>query len=209
MMKCLLFLIALILFTASHAQEDSVATSTQNSLLSFRVEPVEKVVLLKWAIEEGWEYKSFDIERTDDGVNYIKVGSRLGISKNSEGKYDFVDATPRRNITLHYRLKFISTDGHITYSESKETKVADAPWSVRLKQNPVRNNIELEVEASAAIKATVVVVSNAGQQVASQTFRLSAGKNGLSLSSQGMLQGLYQLIVEVGNERKTISIIKE
>lgn len=209
MKKCLLFLIAVLLVTALQAQEDSIAAPIQKSLLSFRVESVEKVVLLKWAIEEGWQYKSFDIERTDDGVTFTKVGSRLGISRNSEGGYDFVDATPRRNISLRYRLKFISTDGHIAYSDSKETKVTDAPWSVRLKQNPVRSGIELEIEASAAKQATVVVVSNAGQQVASQTFRLTAGKNGLSLSSQGMLQGLYQLIVEVGNERKTISIIKE
>jgi hypothetical protein len=52
-------------------------------------------------------------------------------------------------------------------------------------------------------------VSQAGQQVASQTFRLTTGANHLSVSAQTMLQGLYQLVVEAGNERKVISFIKE
>jgi hypothetical protein len=110
---------------------------------------------------------------------------------------------------LQYRLKLISIDGFASLSEVKDTKVADAPWLIRLKQNPVRNKIELEIESITAKPASVVVVSNAGQQITTQPFRLSAGKNQLSLSAQGMLQGLYQLIVEIGNERKTVSFIKE
>lgn len=209
MKKYMLFITAILLYTATYAQEDSTVVPAQNSLLSFQVQAVEKVVVLKWTIEEGWAYKSFEVERSDDGINFKKVGSRLGISKNSEGGFDFVDATPIKGAALQYRLKLISTDGIVAYSENKEAKVAAIQWSVRLKQNPVRNNIEFEIDAAKAEQAAVAVVSNAGQQIITQTFRLSAGKNGLTLSSQGMQQGIYQLIVQTGNERKTISFIKE
>jgi hypothetical protein len=209
MKKCLLSLLAFLLLSNTQAQEDSTAASPPGSLLSFQVQAVEKIVLLKWIIEKGWEYKSFEIERANDGINFIKVGSRLGISKNSEGGFDFVDATPEKGTPLYYRLKMISIDGLVSYSENKETKIADVQWAVRLKQNPVRNAIELEIDAAKARQTSVAVVSNAGQQFITRTFRLTVGKTGLTLSSQELRPGLYQLIVQIGNDRKTMSFIKE
>lgn len=208
MKKCLLLLMAFFLLSAANAQGDTMVVSAK-TLMHFLVQSVDRVVLLKWSVDEPDAFKGFDVERAEDGKHFIKVGSKLSISKNSEGEYDFVDATPKKNTLLFYRLKFIAKDGFVSYSEFKETKLADTEWAVRLKQNPVRNNIEIEVEVSASKQVQVAVISHAGQQVASQTFRVSPGKNGLSLSLQNMLQGLYQLIVDVGSDRKSIPFIKE
>lgn len=209
MKNCLVLLLAFLLCTQTQAQEDSAVTVSPKSLLSFQVQAIENVVLLKWVIEEGWEYKSFEVERADDGINFVKVGSRLGLSKNNEGGFDFVDATPKKNAPLQYRLKLIATNGLIAYSENREAKLVVTSWTVRLKQNPVRNDIELEIEAGSDRQASVAVVSNAGQQFITQTFRLSPGTNRLTVSTTGMQQGLYQLIVQKGSDRKTISFIKE
>lgn len=217
MKKCLLILMAFFLLTRAGAQEDSVAAAPLDSaavlpldsVAFFQVQAVDKVILLKWAVTQSGDYKSFDIERADDGVHFFKVGSKLAISKGENESYDFVDATPKRNIGLRYRLKLISKDGFATYSVYRETKMGVEQLTVRLKQNPVRNTIDLELEASTAKQATVAVVSQAGQQVAVQTFRLTPGLNQLSLSTQSMLQGIYQLVVEAGTDRKTISFIKE
>lgn len=210
MKNYLLFLTAFILFTKVHAQADSTAAVVSLvSLSSFQAQPVDRVILLKWSIEQSEDYKGFDIERSEDGVNFIKIGSKLAISKSRNADYDFVDATPRRNALLRYRLKLISKDGFVSYSDLRETKAADPMLTVRLKQNPVRNNIDIELNALSAKQASIAVVSQAGQQMTSQTFRLSSGVNQLSISSQSLLQGLYQLVVETGNERKIISFIKE
>ena len=209
MKKLLFFILAFGLLNKAKAQQDSAAPPAHASVLSFQVQQHQKLVLLAWAIEEGWMYKSFEVERSEDGVNYSKIGSRLGISKNNEGSFDFVDATPKKPITLIYRLKLISVDGLATYSENKEIKFTASTWDVRLKQNPVHGDIDLEVESSTAKQLTITIISNAGQQVMAQTFRITTGKNKLTLSFQGMRQGLYQLIAEADNERKTISFIKE
>ena len=201
---------AFICFTQLQAQSDTLASVTSTiSIPSFQAQPVDRVIVLKWSLEQSEEYKSFDIERSDDGINFTKIGSKLAISKSSNADYDFVDATPKRNVLLRYRIKLISKDGFFTYSDFKETKAADPALTVRLKQNPVRNNIEVELNALAAKQVSVTIVSQAGQQMASQTFRLSSGTNQLSVSSQSLLQGLYQLVVEAGSERKIISFIKE
>ena len=209
MKKCMLVLMAFFLLTRLGAQEDSVAAVPVDSVAFFQVQAIDKVILLKWSVAQSEDYKSFDIERADDGVHFFKVGSKLAISKGENEAYDFVDATPKRNIDLRYRLKLISKDGFATYSTFRETKMLVEQLSVRLKQNPVRSTIDLELEAATAKQATVAVVSQAGQQVTLQTFRLTTGTNQLSLSTQSMLQGIYQLVVEAGTDRKIVSFIKE
>lgn len=208
MKNCLLFLAAFFFLTDSHAQADTTTVSA-SPLTFFQVQAVDKVVLLKWSIQETEGFKSFDIERSEDGINFTKVGSKLAISKGSHADYDFVDATPKQNMSLRYRLKLLSKDGMSVYSDFKEARVSDMQIAVRLKQNPVRANIEVEVSAASARQASLTIVSQNGLQIASQTFRLSTGINQLSFSAQSLMQGLYQLVVEVGTERKTLSFIKE
>ena len=209
MKRCLLFLVAVAVGTVLHAQEDSTNPSSSKAILYFQVQSVDNVVVLKWAVEDAGDFKSFEVERSDDGIHYLKVGSKLSISKNSSSEYDFVDATPKRNALLQYRLKLISKDGYASFSMAKDTRTEPAPFLVRLKQNPVKNNIDLDVDALAEKQATIAVVSHAGQQMSVQTLKLTAGRNQLTLPAQALQQGLYQLVMEVGTERKVISFIKD
>ncbi|MDQ3276864.1 MAG: hypothetical protein M3Q06_00965 [Bacteroidota bacterium] len=210
MKNCLLLLLISFLFVAVHAQTNSSDTTALATPFDFEVQAVDKVVLLKWNIAYTEDLKSFDIERAENNENtFIKVGSKLAISKGNDAIYDFVDATPKANVTLRYRLKLIAQNGSVSYSHFRETKLPAAVFTVRLKQNPVRANLELEVVTTTAKQATVVVAANSGLQVAAQTFRLTAGANQLSIPAGLIPQGMYQLAVEAGSERKTIPFIKE
>lgn len=208
MKKLLLLLMAIFHCALFYAQKGS-AFLTPVALSSFQVKTVDKVILLKWSLEESTDWKSFDIERSEDGIHFKKVGSKLAISKSNLADYDFVDATPGKNTLLRYRLKLIPKEGSASYSEFREVKVEEAQIVVRLKQNPVRSNIELEIIGETAKQAAVTVVSQAGHQVSSQTYRLTAGANKLLIPAQAMGQGMYQLLVEAGQDRKVISFIKE
>ena len=199
----------IILFAKIHAQEDSTTVLPSAAVAFFQVQAVDRVVVLKWSVEQSEEFKCFDIERADDGLHFIKIGSKLAITKSADSDYDFVDATPKKDVSLRYRLKLISKDGFSSYSDFRETKLQADQFLLRLKQNPVRNTIDLEVNAFAAREASFSIVSQAGQPVSSQTVHLVAGVNQLSLSTQNLLQGLYRLVVDAGTERKTISFIKE
>lgn len=209
MKKCLLILLGFFLVITSDGQEDSTGKPPFASLAYFQVQAVDNVVLLKWSFEQSDELKSFDIERSEDSLHFIKIGSRLAISKNASEDYDFVDATPGKDNSLYYRLKLISKDGFASYSMSKEVKPVAEKLTVRLLQNPVRSSIDFEVTALAAKQVSVAVVSHAGLQVASKTVQLLSGKNQYSLSAQTLSQGIYRLVVDAGTERKTISFVKE
>lgn len=213
MKNCLAILFFFILFTSVKAQTDSTGNDTMQVAapdLNFDVQAVDKVILLKWTVAFSDDLKGFDIERAENGdENFVKVGSKLAISKSSDADYDFVDATPKRNVLLRYRLKLISQNGSFSYSDFREAKLPDATFSARLKQNPVRNNLEIELVSATVRPATVIVIANSGQQIASQTFRLTEGANQFSISANNFPAGLYQLAIEAGTDRKTIPFIKE
>ncbi|HEV7329550.1 MAG TPA: T9SS type A sorting domain-containing protein [Flavisolibacter sp.] len=209
MKDCFLLLLALSFFVTGLAQSDSIENVPATPPVDFEVRAVDKVVLLKWSVTYSDELKGFDIERADNNENFVKVGSKLAISKGSDADYDFVDATPKRNMLLRYRLKLIAQNGSYSYSDFKETRLPDETFAVRIKQNPVREKLELELVTTTAKQAVVVVIANSGQQMATQTFRLSEGANQLSIPSGSFPQGMYQMVVEAANERKTIPFIKE
>lgn len=198
-----------LLLVKCYAQQDSATTSPFAQLAFFRVQAIDKVVLLKWSFEQSEELKSFDIERSEDGLHFIKIGSRLAISKSANDDYDFVDATPTKDASLHYRLKLIFKDGFVSYSDLKEIKATAGTLTIRLLQNPVHSSINFEVNIGTAKQISVAIVSQTGQRVASQTFRLSSGTNQLSLPAQSLYQSLYRLVVDAGTEQKTVSFIKE
>jgi len=208
MKRSLLLLTAIILFATSYGQPDS-AENRFKTVLYFQAQPLDKVVLLKWAVEQTGEYKAFDIERSENGSDFIKVGSRLAITKDNNSDYDFVDATPRRNVGLRYRIKLIYLNGTESFSELKEARVAESPINVLMKQNPVRSSIDLAVKALNFDQAVITIVSQVGQSVATHTVRLTNGVNHFTFPASSLLQGLYQMIVEAGGERKIISFIKE
>ena len=209
MKKCLLILLGFFLVVKSFGQEDTTGKPAFASLAYFQVQAVDNVVQLKWSSDQSDELKSFDIERSEDSLHFIKIGSRLAISKSENEDYDFVDATPGKNSSLYYRLKLISKDGFASYSGLKEIKRSAEKLSLRLLQNPVRSTIDFEVNALAVKQVSVAVVSHGGLQMVSQTFSLLSGRNQYSLSAQTLPQGIYRLVVDAGTERKTISFVKE
>lgn len=209
MKKYNLTLLVFLLLLQSFAQKDSAVGLPAASLVFFQVQPVEQVVVLKWSVEPAEELKSFDIERADDGVHFVKIGSKLAISKSPKEEYDFVDATPARNVSLRYRLKLIAKDGFASFSDLRETKMPTDQLAIRLKQNPVRHSVNVEVNSFVAREATLTVVSQAGLPLAAQAVRLSKGITQVSLTTQGLLPGVYRLVVDAGSERKTLSFIKE
>jgi hypothetical protein len=185
------------------------ATVLPLQLLRFNAQAVDKVVQLKWAVEQNEDIKSFDVERSDDGVAFIKVGSRLALNRTGGGSYDFVDATPKKNTGLLYRLKLIGRDGTVLYSELKMVRVDEGEVAVKMKQNPVRNQLDFDITATENSKATVSIISSGGQRVLLQNIRLATGLNPVSLPVTSLATGIYQLVVEAGNRSKIISFVKE
>ena len=131
------------------------------------------------------------------------------MAKEGKTAYEFVDALPKKNASLSYRVKIISKDGSSVYSNVQNTRIEETALQCKLKQNPVHQTIDVDLVSPKEGNLQVSVYTAYGQKLIEQTAMLSAGKNSLSLSSQNLLPGLHRLVLETGTERKVISFVKE
>jgi hypothetical protein len=213
MKKTTIFLCTLfVVLSKSFSQGDTV--QAMPSLMPLQVldigaKVINKNVQLLWTVSSNEDAKGFEVERSDEGGEYKKIGGRLSVGNAGTVSYEFVDAMPRKNIAYTYRVKTIAKDGTFSYSELSTAKVDDVIIRCKLKQNPVRNSIDAEVISADGGQLHISVFTNFGQKMFSETTNVSAGTNHLSFPSQNLLPGIHRLVLETGSERKVISFVKE
>lgn len=207
--------IYVLVFFCCLAKLNGQTDSVQNAMLlplqttAFEAAVINQNIQLKWTVSSNEEARSFEIERADNGADYKKIGSRLSAAKTGFFSYEFVDALPKKNTAFAYRVKILAKDGTSLYSNVQNTRIEEGALHCKLKQNPVRHVIEVEVQAANAGSATATVFTAYGQMASTEAVRLSAGANLLRFPSQNLLPGLHRFVLETGSERKVISFVKE
>jgi len=89
-------------------------------LISFEVSPLETgEVLCEWITATEKNNKQFILQRSKDAIEFKDVSSHLGAgNSHSQIHYSHVDKTPAKGVS-YYRLKIVSEENEITYSEIK------------------------------------------------------------------------------------------
>ena len=206
----LLFFFCCLLSNA-FSQQDSAASPSFLPLLvmNFDAKVITQNVQLQWAVSNNEDVKGFEIECSVDGSPFQKIGGKLTTGKQGKVGYDFVDALPRKKASLSYRVKILAKDGTAVYSDVQSTRIEDAGLQCKLRQNPVQQTIDVEINLPTATAVQATVFTAYGQRVFSEAAKLSPGANLLSLSSQNLLPGLHRLVLESATERKVLSFVKE
>lgn len=94
-------------------------------LTQFDVYTKGNMIQLNWTTASELNNKSFDIERSTDGINWVKIGTvpsqSLNGNSNTKLNYSFVDHYPADDIN-YYRLKQTDFDGQYEYSHISKTE---------------------------------------------------------------------------------------
>lgn len=149
---------------------------------------------LSWTSVIEFDSYQYQIERSVDGKNYIKVGAINAAGASNETiKYSFKDALPGAG-AYYYRLKQVDIDGKFEYSKSvyvNNKKGSGIVTSVF--PNPFKNDIQLVGATSADLNTpgNVQVFSLAGQRI---NFRV-VGANAISLADNTP-KGIYILKIK-------------
>ena len=206
-----LFLLFCVLIKAVSQPDSSQVAQSFLPLLvmNFDAKIINKNVQLQWTVTNNEDVKNFEIERAEDDNGFQKIGGKLSTGKEGKTNYEFVDALPKKNAGLSYRIKTVAKDGSSVYSNVQNTRVEEAVLQYKLKQNPVHQSIEVEIISPSDVSLQASIYTAYGQKAFVQTTKLFSGVNLLSLSSQNLLPGLHRLVLETGNERKVISFVKE
>lgn len=151
-------------------------------LVSFTAELRNGQVELNWATAQEKSNLGFDIERSQDGKDFQKIGFVEGSGNTtSRREYKHTDVAPLMG-TTYYRLKQLDTDGKHHYSVMAAVFNGDK-MSVTVYPNPVTDVLRVSL-GTASADAKVVVTDLMGRTVlqgklnADNTFSVASLKPG-------------------------------
>jgi hypothetical protein len=185
-----------------------IAKATPVKLSSFSVTSKNNDALLNWSVEnQDANASHFEIERSANGSDFIQVGT-VSATANAKESYSYSDDNVQLFGTVYYRLKMVDKDGEFAYSDVKSVQFANAAFAVSVYPNPVQNLTKLKVSLDEAQVIKVSVNNALGNIV--QQFEI-AGQKGInekSLDLSSVPAGSYMIRIQAGQNRKTLSVIK-
>jgi hypothetical protein len=187
-------------------------------LTSFTGALAENQVNLNWQAENDFIWPRYTVERsisTNQAFDSIGV---LNIKSDSFGAgYTFSDSNGVANKTVYYRLKMVSPNGAVWYSDTLSFVVtaivpdSESPTTFlfSIAPNPVGNSLQLKTYARMAQPATLQIVDATGRVWDSEKVRIEAGTATITLRNlHGLQCGVYWLQVQIGSTRQTLPFLK-
>ncbi len=162
----------------------------------------EKVDLL-WATASEVNNKEFEIEKSENGADWTKIGKVVGKGNSQDiVNYKFTDAQPANVNVIYYRLKQIDFDGKFEYSFVRSINLKGTIEKISsVYPNPANQFINVKVEKGDNFNITIV--SQAGQIKLNQV--MSAPVETIDLST--FTNGIYFVNIEKGSIKETHKVI--
>lgn len=186
---------------AAQGANDLNATVLPIRLQSFTAQKLNyNSSLLNWKSLSEENASHFDIEKSLDAENWVKVGTeRTRGSLNYGAEYSFVDenAVVLRNDdnTAYYRLKMVDNDGSFQYSDVRLVTFERSLTDVEVYPNPSHEffNWKMGVGDTQVYDAQLQLFDMTGKLVKKQTV----SANGISKVDIAELEtGLYNVVVK-------------
>jgi hypothetical protein len=173
-------------------------------LNSFIVSKDNNSNLLSWQTTAEKNNAQFQIERSQNGEAFLKIGEVKGRgNSNVEQNYTFTDALPMKGIN-YYRLRQVDFDG--TESVSKTVSVNfDGKGKGTFKAYPTLTQGLVNVELGEEGKSEISVRDLTGRVILTQN---TEGVSNQTLNLGALSSGLYLLSVRSNDTFETIKIQK-
>ena len=164
------------------------------TLIHFKGKKQAAGILLDWATASEIQVNRFEIERSNDGSLYEKIGTIQAAGNSNTNKYySFTDLLPF-NTDNYYRLKMVDDDGKYSYSNVVVFKGGQLTNMLvdKIKPNPFRDVINIELALQQPQQLTIQLVDMTGRVELSSNYAGKAGVNKIVLNNLGNLSaGVY------------------
>lgn len=167
-----------------------------------------RTVQLTWKTANEINNKLFVIEKSINGISFSTIDSVNAMTVGNTHVYSINDLQPNDGVN-YYRLKQIDLDGKFTYSNivSVNLKRGEAN-AFSVYPNPVKSILTINVNSTAAAKATVIVTDIMGRIVMNTTMDILKGNQSTTLNATNLKAGNYQITMRWNNETITQKMVK-
>ncbi|MEP7164536.1 MAG: PQQ-dependent sugar dehydrogenase [Ferruginibacter sp.] len=180
------------------------------SLISFSVSSNGGSNFLKWVTTNELNLKSFEIERSYDGANFVKIGTVNSQLSQGTNNYDFKDENFLDGY-IYYRLKMVDLDGN--FSRSYIIRIysgTNAGNELTVSPNPFKNDFLFAAVFSQAGKITIRIIDTKGTVVKTIKKHVDAGFNSFQIDNlDNISKGIYFLEAIQDNNVRRTKLIKE
>ena len=163
-----------------------------------------------WETATEIDNDHFDVERSTDGVNFVKIGevASKGASTTTQN-YEFMDTDPVKGGISYYRLKQVDIDGTFEYSHivvlADDTEITEV---VNVWPNPTTDRINVLVNATEAETAAIYLFGVDGRLFQTYDVNFEEGANVMEINTSSLASGEYFInIVLTNNEVRTKSFL--
>ncbi len=176
---------------------------------SFNAIPRQNKVQLKWMVTDNQEAAGFEVERADDASNFNTIGHVVASNQNGDAAYQFMDNHPLHNKGMLYRLKILFKSGAEQYSDLRLVRINGREMMIRVRNNPVTDKLNFSLTDASSSEVTAQIVSSNGQVVKKKQWRISNNDASLDIPVSSLAAGVYLLVIQNGDSRKTIQFIRQ
>jgi len=168
------------------------------NLFSINGHNENNVNIVNWVTSSEINNSHFDIERSEDGIEFTKIGeTKSGGNTTVNTNYSFTDKAPLTG-TNFYRLKQWDFNGEFQYSKIISIDNKSKKQGLTIYPNPAKGNITVQSSITKIYNRTVETIDMIGRRVTSVT--LPANKNTIHINTQNFVNGVYFVRVNDGNE---------
>lgn len=161
------------------------------------------ITTLNWQSNYEINFSHFEIERSNDGINFSNIGFKVPVPGNGgSSAYQFMDdLSAVSGKVFYYRLKMIDIDGKFTYSSTilirRDTKSLS---TVSLSPNPIVNRTATALINSAVSGViNIRIIDLTGKIVSQQQNSVSIGVNSIALKNLDQIQTGFYLLQVINN----------
>ena len=162
---------------------------------------------LTWLTTNEKNFSHFEIEKSSDGVNFIRIGTKPGQGNSGkETNYTFDDNDMKA--VQYYRLKSVDVNGNFTYSNVLRVNRDDLTNAKVIFSNRITNQLALRIIDLDANNLSIRIIDNSGREIKSQHVKVNPGENSFNLNTGSIPSGFYYLMLSADNYKRTFSFVK-
>jgi Secretion system C-terminal sorting domain len=165
------------------------------ALVDFYAQNIEDAVKLTWDVAHELSVAQYDIERSENGSDFQKVGE---VTANQSPTYKFIDETPNDGAN-YYRLRTIDIDGRSVYSTVVLVNFEDK-GIISLYPNPATNEINVMIPANWVKEGVTLTISDMSGRILRQQSVESTKDTHINL--ENMANGVYNVKVNNGTSAR-------
>jgi hypothetical protein len=184
------------------------------SILSFSAQKINQSdVALQWKTAAEINMHHYEIERSTDGINWVKIAMvpATASASTASAEYEYKDySVSKNNSTLmYYRIKSVDNTSKINYTAIKKVYFSTAFALLKVYPTPFVSSVAIDFMSESTASAIVSLYDMSGKEVSKSVMPVIKGINHYQYAPVlPISNGTYLLTLTQGNNRFTTKVIK-